>query len=55
MNEIMIETNKISQQLKHTSIILAVVWTVVILFALGWNLLWEYDDTLEMAHIQAIQ
>ena len=51
----MIKTTKISQQLKHTSIFLAVVWTVVIIFALGWNLLWEYDDTLEMAHIQANQ
>ncbi|NQU26999.1 MAG: DUF3365 domain-containing protein [Candidatus Marinimicrobia bacterium] len=52
----MIETPKIfkiSQQLKRITLILATIWTVVILLALGWSLLSEYDGTVEIAHIQA--
>ncbi len=52
----MIETTKffkISQQLKRITLILATIWTVVILLALGWSLLSEYDGTVEIAHIQA--
>jgi len=52
----MIETPKIfkiSQQLKRITLILATIWTVVILLALGWSLLSEYGGTVEIAHIQA--
>ncbi len=45
--------SKLSQSLKRSAFILATAWTAIIAMGIGWFLLDEYKNTLELARIQA--
>ncbi len=49
------QSPKLSMHLRHTVLIVAAAWTLVIALGMGWNLEGVHRDTLDSARIQALQ